>query len=214
MGIDIRHSSHQLECIHCGECIDACSAILGRLGRESLIHYAWGDAGQNVSRDRSWYRRLGLRDGKRIAVLLLLLFYASGLSIAINIRQPVLVRIMPDRITLYSVDSAGMIHNRFRLVASNRGQKEAMLSLSLEDLPSARIEGMEKGMESGVVLKPGESLQREFDIVAAVTGVAPGVNHLRILTHVVPAQKDDAVAETFIAPMGTASGVESSGKRR
>ena len=35
MGIDIRKSSHQLECTHCAECIDACSNILGKLNRES-----------------------------------------------------------------------------------------------------------------------------------------------------------------------------------
>jgi polyferredoxin len=49
MGIDIRRSSHQLECTHCAECIDACSTILGKLGRESLIQYAWGDAGNKTA---------------------------------------------------------------------------------------------------------------------------------------------------------------------
>lgn len=206
MGIDIRVSSHQLECTHCAECIDGCSTVLGRMGRESLIHYAWGDAGKNASAE-PWYRRIGLRDGKRVAVLLLLLIYASGLSVAINMRQAVLVRIMPNRITLYTMGPDGLIYNRFRLLASNRGKSEARVTLSLADLPACRL----VGMEDGVTLKPGETLQREFDIAAAASDVSPGVNHLSILAHTVPVQKDDLFAETFIAPMET-SPVEPAGK--
>jgi cytochrome c oxidase accessory protein FixG len=197
MGIDIRRSSHQLECTHCAECIDACSAILGKLGRESLIQYAWGDAGDNAVKETAWYRRIGLRDGKRIFVLLLMVIYASGLSIAISLRQPVLVRIMPNRITLYTIGSDGLVHNRFRLVAINRGKTDAKVTFSLADLPAVKI----LGVEDGVTLKPEETLQREFDIAAAASGVGPGVNHLRILTQVTPAQKSGEFQETFIAPM-------------
>ncbi len=197
MGIDIRKSSHQLECTHCAECIDACSGVLGRMGRQSLIHYAWGDAGRNEAAERRWYRRIGFRDGKRIAVLVLLTVYATGLAIVINMRQPVLVRIMPNRITLYTKGSDGLIHNTFRIVASNRGKTDARVTLSLADLPAAQI----VGVPNGFVLKPGDALQREFDVAAVGAAVAPGINHLRILVHVDPGQKDQSLAETFIAPM-------------
>ena len=196
MGIDIRSSNHQIECTHCGECIDACSAVLGRLGKKPRIQYAWGDAGENVAAEHSWHRRSGLRDGKRVAVLLLLTVYASALAVAIHLRQPVLVRIMPNRIVLYTMGTDGLVHNRFRLMASNRGRTESTLTLSLEGMPAGHI----VGMGNGVTLKPGESVQREFDLAAPATGIAPGVNRLRILTHVVPAQKNDALEETFIAP--------------
>jgi ferredoxin len=208
-GIDIRNGSHQLECTHCAECIDACSEVLGRLGRQSLIHYAWGDPSQNVAADRPWYRRLGFRDGKRIAVLVLLFIYASGLSLAIHMRQPELVRIMPDRITLYTRGTDGLIHNRFRLQASNRGRAEARVTLSLADLPAAHI----LGMRDGVALKPGETQQFEFDVEAPGSAVSPGVNHLRILAHIAPTQEDGAFAETFIAPMESASPVEPADKQ-
>lgn len=203
MGIDIRRSSHQLECTHCAECIDACSGVLGRLGRPTLIQYAWGDTGEKAAPEtksgpvRSWLRFIGLRDGKRIAVLLLLLVYATGLSIAISMRQPVLVQIMPNRITLYNIGADGLIHNHFRLVAVNRGHVEARLTMSIADLPSAHI----AGMEDGVTLKPGESVKREFDVAAAPAGLVPGVNRMSIVTAVVPAQKTQAVAETFFAPL-------------
>jgi cytochrome c oxidase accessory protein FixG len=200
MGIDIRKSSRQLECIHCAECIDACSTVLGRLGRASMIQYAWGEPGKGVTVEHAWYRRLGLRDGKRVAILVLLLLYATGLSIAINMRQPVLVRIMPDRITLYTRGTDGLIHNRFRLMVSNRGKSQASVTLRLADLPAAQI----YSMPNDVTLKPGETLQREFDIAAAATAVGAGVNHLRIVAHVTTGQADETFAETFIAPMEAA----------
>lgn len=200
MGIDIRKSSHQLECTHCAECIDACSGILGKLGRTCLIQYAWGNAENNAVEEHVWYRRIGLRDGKRIMVLLLMLLYASGLSIAISLRQPVLVRIMPNRITLYTKAPDGLIHNRFRLIAINRGKKEATVTITLADLPAAHL----VGMQDGLVLQPGQSVQQEFEIAAPANAVTPGINHLRILTQVLPVQKPGEFDETFIAPMESA----------
>jgi len=208
MGIDIRKSSHQLECTHCAECIYACSGVLGRMGRQTLIHYAWGDAGRSQAAERKWYRRIGFRDGKRIAILALLTVYATGLTIVINMRKPVLVRIMPNRITLYTRANDGLIHNTFRLVASNRGKTDARVTLSVADLPAAQI----VGVEDGITLKPGDELQREFDVAASASAVAPGVNHLRILVHVDPGPKDQSLAETFIAPMESDSPVAPSAK--
>jgi hypothetical protein len=91
----------------------------------------------------------------------------------------------------------GLVHNRFRLVAINRGKTDARVTFSLADLPAAKI----LGVEDGVTLKPEETLQREFDIAAAASAVGAGVNHFRILIGVAPAQTAGEFQETFIAPM-------------
>ena len=210
MGIDIRRSSHQLECTHCAECIDACSEVLGKMGRGSMIHYAWGDAEQSSSGPDPWYRRIGLRDGKRVAILCLLLIYATGLSVAINLRQAVMVRVMPDRITLYTRGADGLIHNRFRILASNRGKTDTKVTFSLANMPAGRI----VGMDDGISLKPGETLQREFDIAADAAQINPGINHMTIVAHVAPSQKDDVFAETFITPMEGAPATAPVGKQQ
>jgi len=210
MGIDIRKSSHQLECTHCAECIDACSEVLGKLGRGSLIHYAWGDTEQDLTAKDPWYRRIGLRDGKRVAILVLLSIYATGLSVAINLRQAVMVRIVPDRITLYTRTPDGLIHNRFRIVASNRGKVDTWVNLTLVDMPAGRI----VGIDDGVTLKPGETLQREFDIVVDSTRINSGVNHMKIRAHVDPSESNDVFAETFITPMDSLPNTEPSGKQQ
>ena len=85
-----------------------------------------------------------------------LLVYATGLTVAISLRQPVLLRIMPDRITLYSVDADGQIHNRFRMQASNRGRVAGHRIVVVADLDNgASIEGIGGREELG----PGETVQ-------------------------------------------------------
>jgi cytochrome c oxidase accessory protein FixG len=196
MGIDIRRGAHQLECTHCAECVDACSAILGKLGRPTMVQYAWGELDEKSGESRKWYQRIGLRDGKRFAILALLIIYASGLSIAIGMRKPVLVRIMPNRITLYTVAPDGSIHNHFRILASNRGHADARLSLSLTGLASASI----VGVDQAIALKPGETLQREFDVASPPAALAPGINRMQIVASVSSAGKAQTFDENFFAP--------------
>jgi cytochrome c oxidase accessory protein FixG len=196
MGIDIRTSPYQIECIHCGDCIDACVDVLGRLGKQGLIHYVWGEKGEELGKSgKTWYQRLGLRDAKRVVVLLLVLCYGGGLYTALAMRRTVLVRIPPDRTTMYRLGSDGTVYNRFRLQAANRGHQQATLILTIDGLPGARL----VSIENAVVLNPGQNLQREFEIgVPASAGILPGVNHFRLLSKA--GAEHDEFDETFITP--------------
>src|ERR1019366_3076295 len=95
------------------------------------------------------------------------------------------------------------IHNRFRILASNRGKSDTRMTFSLAGLPAGHI----VGMDQGITLQPGETLQREFDIAADAAQISPGINHMNIVAHVIPSQKDDVFAETFITPMESAPSV-------
>ncbi len=196
MGIDIRNSSHQLECTHCAECVDACSAIVGKLGRTSLIQYAWGEGAEAATKKLTWYQRIGLRDGKRIAIMVLLFIYATGLSVAIRMRQPVMIRVMPNRITLYSVAPDGRVLNHFRILAVNRSHADTHVTLSVTGIGSAEIVGIDKD----VLLKPGESLQHDFDVAASAAGVQPGINKMQLQAAASAAQKPATFDENFFAP--------------
>ncbi len=195
MEIDIRNSSHQFECTHCAECIDACSGILGKMGRETLISYAWGEFRSTGGRE-SWFRRLGLRDGKRAAILVLLAVYATGLALVVSLRKPVLVQIMPDRMTLYTIAPDGLVHNHFRLMLSNRSHSQMQISLSVEGLQ----QGVVSSANQPISLAAGDSVQTAFDVIAPAGAVAPGVNHMKIVAQV-SGQKTASFDETFITPM-------------
>jgi cytochrome c oxidase accessory protein FixG len=197
MGIDIRDSPYQIECIHCGECIDACEDVLGRLGKPGLIHYAWGEQGELLTERRgSWLHRMGVRDAKRVVVLLILLFYASALFVALSMRSNVLVRIMPVRATLYRVGDDGRIYNRFRMTIANRQSKDAEVMLSLKGLPSAQLQ-----LSQPMKLKADEVIEREFEISVPPATLPQGVNHFEIESRAMPGDDTEIFDMTFITPM-------------
>jgi len=196
MGIDIRTSPYQIECIHCGECIDACADVLSRLGKQTLIHYVWGEHGEKLGTgDKTWYQKLGIRNAKRIVVLLIILFYGAGLFTALSMRRAVLVRIAPDRTTMYRLGSDGTVYNRFRLQVANRGHEQAIAQLSIDGLPGASF----AKFENAVIVSPGQTVQTEFEIQAPATApLVAGVNHFRLTCRV--GNEKDVFEETFITP--------------
>lgn len=196
MGIDIRKSPYQIECIHCGECIEACDDILGRFGKEGLIHYTWGEKGEVVADKRvPLLRRLGLRDAKRLVVFLLLVFYASGLTVVLSMRDNVMVRISPVRATLFRQGPDGTVYNTFRMTIANRQDKEAELKLSLTGLAVGNLE-----LPQPIKLQPGESLEKVFDISVPPNSLPPGVNHFQIESLVAPGEEKTSFKMTFITP--------------
>lgn len=197
MGIDIRNSPYQLECIHCGECIDACVEVLGRLGKPGLIHYTWGERGELLAdKTPPWYRRLGLRDTKRAVVLLLVLFYASGLYAALSMRRSVLARVSPDRAELYWQKEDGRILNKFHFTLANRGRQEATVSFSIENLGGAQL----LPNASPIRLKSGTTEQGEFEVAASRGMLPPGVSHFQIVVRVEPNGESERFEQTFIMP--------------
>jgi polyferredoxin len=180
MGIDIRKSPFQIECIHCAECIDACDEILARFQKPGLIHYTWGERGPIAKASRHPF------DARRVIVLLILLFYAAGLFTVLANRKPVLARVMPDRSTLYRIGADGRVYNRFRYTLANRGSAPAKIEFSLRDLPGAQLN------TPPVPLRPGESLTGEFEIAAPRRSVT--------VTHFTIDAGDTAIPMTFLSP--------------
>jgi polyferredoxin len=184
MGIDIRQSPFQIECVHCADCIDACDEILGKLGKPGLIHYVWGEKGPLASQHRQPW------DARRIIVLLVLLAYASGLGVALATRRPVLVHVMPERAKLYRVGSDGRLYNQFRYTIANRGSKPATVTFSAPDLPGASL------TLDPVSVQPGASTQGTFEISEPAGQLHEMVTHFHIATGA------DTIPMTFLAPEG------------
>ena len=191
MGIDIRKSPFQIECIHCAECIDACDEILAKLKKPGLIHYAWGEKGELAARKpQPW-------DAKRVAVLLVLLFYACGLFTALAMRRTVLVQVSPERATLYRTGADGRIYNRFRYQIANRGSNPQAVVFSIHQLPGATL----NLAVNPVPVAGGQSAQGEFEISAPAGRRSDLVSHFFILTSTVPDQVTDSIPMTFLAPV-------------
>jgi len=196
MGIDIRHSPYQIECVGCGECIEACNVILAKLGKPGLIHYAWGEQGEKLGTgDKTWFQKIGLRDAKRVVLLLVLLFYGVGLFTALSMRNAVLVQVSPVRATLYRQGADGTVYNRFHLKAANRSGTQQTVVLGIEGLPGTHFEGF----ENAVIVNAAQTQDFDFEIAApVVAGLTPGVNHFRLTSRV--GNEKESFDETFITP--------------
>lgn len=181
MGIDIRQSPFQIECIHCAECIDACDEILGRLGKPGLIHYAWGEQGPVATGARQPW------DAKRVVVLLVVLFYASGLATALSMRHAVLVEIN-------RVNTSGQIANRFRFSIANRSRQPEAVVFSIQQLSGGRLELQ----PNPVTVAPGRSAQGEFEVTAPPATGRELVTHFTLTTATVPGRESDAFPLTFL----------------
>jgi cytochrome c oxidase accessory protein FixG len=120
--IDIRKGL-QVECINCLECSDACSTVMGKLGKKSLIY--WGST-NNVLKDKI-SKIFSKRNMAYIFALVVCVFftafYMSG-------KEPFLVNI--NRTTnLYKVDNEGNISNNYVLTIQNRMDKQYTYELNV-----------------------------------------------------------------------------------
>ncbi len=196
MGIDIRKSPFQIECIHCGECIDACNEVLARLGKPGLIHMAWGEKGEKVGAESRWYRRVGIRDAKRGIVLAVILCYAIGLSAALSMRKPVFVRVEADRSVLFTRDASGATVNKFRIIVGNRTRHGASVQLNLQGLDQAHIVG-----PSLIAVDPGQTSEQLIGVAVPAGVETPDyVTHFQIRATTKPSGDVYSLDTTFIMP--------------
>jgi len=182
MGIDIRQSPFQIECIHCAECVDACDEILGRLGKPGLIHYAWGEQGPVAAGGRQPW------DAKRVVVLLVLLFYASGLAVALSMRHAVLVEVN-------RVNTSGEISNRFHYSIANRSRKATAVVFSMQQLAGGRL----VLGSNPVAVAAGGSAQGDFEIAAPLATGRELVTHFTLTATTVPSGDTDTFPLTYLA---------------
>jgi cytochrome c oxidase accessory protein FixG len=155
MGIDIRNGP-QLECIQCALCIDACDAIMTKVGRPTgLIAYA---TFQNVDHPTA-----GPREGWRIVRPRTLLYaaallLASGLLLwAMLSRTTLDVSILHDRNPLYVTLSDGGLRNGYTIKIHNKLLEPRRLRIDVGGIDGARatILGQEN-KEPVVDLAPAE----------------------------------------------------------
>ena len=186
MGIDIRKGPYQIECVHCGDCIDACEDVLRKVGHPGLIHYSWGGAAASEARE-PWLKRIGIRDAKRWVILAVMVAYLTALGLTLHLRKPVLMRISPDRTTLFQVLPNGRVANRVRMNLDNHTSKAAQIKVWVEGLPGGEV----SIAANPFTLAPGQSLEQVFDVTAPATWA--GVQELNpILVKIQSSNRNDS----------------------
>jgi cytochrome c oxidase accessory protein FixG len=141
MGIDIR-DGNQLECINCALCIDACDAVMDKIGKpRGLINYSTSTlyaanvAGKNEHWD--WHHLIRPRTMIYFGVWSLV---GIGMLVTLINRSQLDVNVVPDRNPLYVTLSDGAIRNGYTVKILNKRQERRTFRLSIDKLPGAAME--------------------------------------------------------------------------
>jgi cytochrome c oxidase accessory protein FixG len=185
-GVDIRKGS-QLGCIQCGLCIDACDAVMKKIGRPArLIAY---DTDVNVKRrqqgEKPIYRIVRARTmlyAAIIAVVGILMAYTLAT------RHNDAVSALHDRNPLFVRLSDGSLRNAYALRILNKSLEPTTFVLSVDGLPNVDIDVIGSGnlLNGHPLITVGPDQSREVRVlVTAREGVPPGAS-IPIVFSIVP----------------------------
>jgi cytochrome c oxidase accessory protein FixG len=130
-GIDIRDGL-QMECIHCTQCMDACDAVMAKVGRPpGLIRYASSDGLE---------RRPAGRLRPRVVLYPLVLAITLGLfAWTLGTRADADVTLLRGIGAPYRIEPDGSVVNQIRVKVTNRGNVARRYRIALEDAPGTRL---------------------------------------------------------------------------
>jgi cytochrome c oxidase accessory protein FixG len=143
MGIDIR-DGEQLECINCALCIDACDAVMKRVGLPTgLIAY---DTPQNIERRQKCERpHFTLIRPRVILYAAALVAVAAVMLFGLSTRATIDINVLRDRNPTFVRLSDGSVRNAYTVKVMNRSAKARDMRLAIDGPQgfSARIIGVE-----------------------------------------------------------------------
>jgi cytochrome c oxidase accessory protein FixG len=138
-GVDIRHGQQE-GCITCALCIDACDAVMEKVGRpKGLIRYESLDgleSGQSCAiskRPRVWVYSL------------ILLAALSGIVYGLSTLDSIELKVIHSRQPLFVLQSDGSIQNKYTLKVLNKMTQDAQVRVSVEGPEGILLSGVEQG---------------------------------------------------------------------
>ena len=140
-GIDIREGL-QMECIHCTQCIDACDAIMDRVGKpRGLIRYS--------SRDELAGAARRILRPRVVVYPLLLLAVWGGLAWALAHRPSAEVTVLRGLGSPFAVLPSGEVSNQIRVKIENHAAEERRFLVELVDGEGLRLVAPENPISVG-----------------------------------------------------------------
>jgi cytochrome c oxidase accessory protein FixG len=168
-GVDIRQGP-DLGCIQCGLCIDACDAVMAKIGRPPrLIAY---DTDVNVKRHAE-----GLAPEYRFARVRTLLYVAiiaavgGIMTYTLVTRQAQGLSVIHDRNPIFVRLSDGALRNAYTVRISNKRSDRREFALSLSGLPGSLLDIVQTRDDGRFVVEVGPDQTREVRVL--VTDYVP-----------------------------------------
>ena len=155
MGIDIRDGP-QLECIQCALCIDACDAVMNKIGRPSrLIAYETFNR-LSAATSRKPLPPVRLIRPRTVFYGGLIAIVSTLMITALLMRDSVVASVLPDRNPLFVRLSDGAVRNGYTVDIANKKHEPLTLTVALDGLPGAELSlvGEANGSSPVIEIKP------------------------------------------------------------
>jgi cytochrome c oxidase accessory protein FixG len=165
-GIDIRNGT-QMECVQCTACIDACDAVMGKIGRpRGLIRYASLNGIERGERLRVTPRLVGY------TVVLLVL--AGVFGVLLLTRSDVQATLLRAQGALFQKMPDGHYSNLYTVRVVNKTSREVPVELKLES-PAGSLQVMGQAIVAPPQKQAETSLLIELDPAVMKPGTTPVV---------------------------------------
>lgn len=128
--IDIRKGL-QLECINCLECVDACTAVMGKLDKPSLVQ--WSSTNNIVNN-----KPIKVIRKTTVMYFIALLIVTSLLFIMSQEKEYMLLNVNKDT-ELYKIKENNVVSNNYLLLFQNTESQPLTYDLEIVDNPSIKI---------------------------------------------------------------------------
>ena len=122
--IDIR-KGFQFECINCLECSDACSSVMGKLGKKSLIN--WGSTNSVLNKINN-----SIFTKKNIMYLVAIILSIVFTVVSLQKQEPILAQFNKTT-KLYNIKDDGVVTNNYVLTIRNNQREAYSYDINIDD---------------------------------------------------------------------------------
>jgi cytochrome c oxidase accessory protein FixG len=168
-GIDIREGGLQMECIACTQCIDACDAIMDKIGRpRGLVRYT--SQAELESGKRKFLRP------RLVVYSAMLLVMVAALGFSLVGKSTADVTILRGLGAPFSVLPSGEISNQIRIKIANRSGEERSYAFELVDADGLTL----VAPENPLTVAAGDSQMTGAFITTRPTSFTDGVIEINL----------------------------------
>jgi cytochrome c oxidase accessory protein FixG len=202
-GIDIRNGL-QMECVHCTQCMDACDAIMTKVGKPTgLIRYSSQDEIAGKPR-----RLLRLRT---VLYPVLLTALLGGLAAALVLKQPADLTVLRGLDGPFQEEADGRIANQIRVKLTNRRGEPAEFAIAVEGLLSGDLRADEVRVvapENPLRVGAGETRTTSLFVLLPRRAFVRGERNITLRVRDARGY-DESVSWRLLGPTGAATGAGS-----
>jgi cytochrome c oxidase accessory protein FixG len=201
-GVDIRGGIN-MGCIQCGLCIDACDAVMSKVGRPTgLIGY---DTDNNVERRAQGLPALKPKifRARTIVYMALIGVVAAAMGFSLATRHTLGVDVMHDRNPIYVALSDGSLRNGYTVRVLNKLGSARAFALSLDGLPQGRLEVLGRKSDGGVLdvqVEADQTLELRVMVTTPPSAALPQSTPIRMVLTDARTGEQAARADFFKGP--------------